>query len=241
VTKERVFPRHAEFLRLIHGGSAAGFDPEYLSIIDIIVGYHPDNLAVMTRHLTTGSDNARDAVREYLLKVISTLQLAHDEAENQLMGEDMTLEEYEDDRDERWNWAVAEHEHPVLQNGVRRVWHTAEVLEEIGLPLDVNHVYRRASNVLPFGIASTAESLNGSSSDQYWRGVAAASITATMGMVNIRQEAGDVHSFIAWAGAQRDIGRGIRTAHERGTLKVETLQGLLAEQEGKTALAAGVL
>jgi hypothetical protein len=62
-----------------------------------------------------------------------------------------------------------------------------------------------------------------------------------MGMVNIRQEAGDVHSFIAWAGTQRDIGRVIRTAHERGTLKVETLQGLLAEQEGKTVLAAGVL
>lgn len=234
-------PRHSEFIRLLYGKSAVGFDPESLTFIDIIDGYHSANISVLTKHLTSGPESARDAVREYIYKVIATLQLAHEEIENQLMGEDMTLEEYEDDRDERWNWAVSEFEHPVIQNRVRRVWHTADVLDEIGLPLNVHHVYRRASNVLPFGIARTPESLKGTSNPQYWRGVAAASISATMGNVNIKEEGEEIHAFIAWAGRHNDIGRVIRTSHERGTLNVGTLRGVINEQVGKTVLGVGVL
>lgn len=235
------FPRHGDFIHLLYGKPAVNRPAEIVQIVDIIDGYDENNLSLLTRYLTTGSPEARQHIREYIIEITTHFQNAFDADEHSMGGDYDNYEEQMLGAEVLWEIAVERYEHPIIPDMAHCLWNTANVLADTHSSFTVSEVM--GNNILVRNtITNACTSLDGVVPEvQQWRGIAALTISRMNAAEPVFLDAEHLPGFIQWAGAHEDIGKVIDVASERRTFHHETLQGILLEQKGKPALGSGVL
>lgn len=233
------FSSYSEVMELLSGKPAREYLPDIISILGNIEGLDEGTLPLLTRLLTTGSENARKEARKAFLGIVHSFQAAYEQAESD--HGNMSMEE----EDSRWEHFLDGYEHPVIRNNLLGVWNAANVNDESGSGMSAEEVIAGMRSV-PFYVEEVdpdVDTLAGS--DTYWRGMAAVAISrySNHALVTMdRMIAGEtIPAFISWAGNHDEVTKVIDIARERGTFDRRTLEGILEERHEKTALSSGFL
>lgn len=178
----------------------------------VLVGAdHADTLPIFKRCLATGTEQARREARRFVCALMNGI---HKSAEHEPL-------------------------YPQTPANLLWVWNGVNVLNEMGITyVDEDYdIFTKSSYLEGYYPNLEREALGYPLSDEYWRGIAAMTLT---GLRPDPEE--DVLGYVMWAGAQADVAKAINTAKDRNTLNVETLTGIIAQQDTtKPPLNSGIL
>jgi hypothetical protein len=129
---------------------------------------------------------------------------------------------------------------PQMEAEIAKNWAIGNVAEELGIDMSSDREYHNihgpVSNTHFLQQGGTTNSA--AKTTAYWRGTIAFNQTTIEWRERDKHK---VHAFISWAGKQENLRMVIDLASERNTLDVDTLAGVLKEQDSLSPVRDGVL
>lgn len=173
--------------------------------------------------LTTGNDDGKRLVAEIFRTSLCVIRDIH---------------EYSDDEND-WRADAAEWLSPELEGKLVRAWVIGNISAQKGLAINdaaFREMDRTARHTHDSHELRTIKPQQ-TTSKVYWRGI----IALAKSGVRMMDDHRDTSRFIQWAGEHEDIQPVITLAAQRNTLDVETLEGILADQNPSSPVRDGVL
>lgn len=224
-------------IRLIYLGEVPSFSSDEIRVcLNVLQEDHESTLPLIRRLLTTGTPLGKERVR-YLVKVaLRNVQVQVQESHKNL----------------DWKLNCNNSMHPKLSEQLMRNWNISNVVNESGSEKAYGQVFREVRLYHDDFMLTDYSSAVDTSSDTYWRGIAALNITGVMfrpsptrrGRVQARGELEFYRKsfeFICWAGKHQDVRLVTKTASERQTVDITVLKEAINGDSGVPAISAGAL
>lgn len=221
--------RHDDLIALLYGDPAVNCPMDIVNHLGMIDGEDGSTLPLFRRCLTTGTEEAREAVRKHLTSKLATLQDAYDDEETGAVAED------------RWDQSCEEMFAPTVTNDVCRIWNTANVIMESGCALSLFEVLYNISYMESLVPEARPSHHGNPMDDSYWRGIAAITVSRCTTAYPLSLDASQFSGYITWAGNHSDISAVIDIARERRTFDRTVLEAVLNTQDRSSPVRGGVL
>lgn len=214
-----------ELINGVRGAFAAQHSPNPL-LGQLLLDIHEDDseiLPLALTFLTTGSETSKLLAKDTIWKSIKDMNSIMFWDEDEGVHKRHGLRKWSD-------------EYKLTKARLASAWSLGNVIEESGAQVDPK---RELESALEFAyyLAGHMQHDKLPGDPEYWRGVAALSLTNIVGGSNSPR----ITEFIEWAGKHEDISAVMTTMLERKTVIVPVLQGIMEQADIAPSLISGRL